>query len=98
MWNAQRHLLAGNNGKTLNCDTGKLVETHWGMYNTMTLPWALTEWEHPCAREYRAVVGNIIKYWKEVKPSRPDLQIIRGPAPEATEDLDVNCSCQLACC
>jgi len=63
------------------------------MYNTQTLPWGVKEWEHPAAKEYHAVVNDIVKYWQtNPKPTRPDLQTLRE---HATEEPAVNYRCQL---
>ena len=82
-FDAKRELLSGNNGKTVNCATGQCIDTHYSMYSTKCVPWAVEEWNHPKRGEYRTLVKDIIEHWKTSK--KPDLQIVRA---EAGDDDD----------
>ena len=73
-----RHLLAGRNGMTLDTLTGTLHKTHPTTMNTKCLNWALEEWDHPAAHEYRGVVRDIIAHWNSHPTLPPDLQVGRG--------------------
>jgi hypothetical protein len=91
-FDARPNLLTGSNGKTVNCQTSTITDTHYSTYITKCLSWPLAEWSHPRRAEYRALVKDIIAFWK--KAPRPDLQIVRGePAEDDDEDKEPEIIC-----
>ena len=77
VFNGNRHLLAFANGKVYDFKRGQLVDAHPGMLMKWQVPWPMEELHSKSMREYRAVVSDIVRYWRESKPSRPDLQVVR---------------------
>ena len=76
----RRNLLAFCNGKVLDTNTGRVMDTQPGHLISRIVPWALEELDSQVLDEFRKVAAEVQEWWKTA--ARPDLQEIKEFAEE----------------